>query len=528
MANATNKFCNQAVNFPLDTLDKVDEFQANVSKLVEWDTIGIFSDDCDKNTIILLIQDDVIVVSLRFCLTTSVVPTAMSYLQGSANIIIYRNIQGYQITANDLYSLDSISSLWASVSSQSAYLEIEEVATLFERFESDRKVKGRGAGFSTATRNVVLRDSHGRCMFTGCGENLEYDKVSGTTGNYSYLAHNVASSEQGPRGITELSEKLSDDPDNVLLLCDKHHRLIDKIAASDYTASALSKMRIEFCEVANSLLDGLKNEPIPVYAVLWPVNSQTVSTPTKLQISNSLSTLKSRMHGQLNTLSDNEELLCKSPDILWQVMPSIIVNSADTIIQQIKNNGYKAALFGFGPTSALIGLGAKIGNKNSVVPMLRYRDSGQWSWPNNIASGKFYKIEGLEDLTERSDFVVNIVLTAEPECLLNASEAVCSENNAQIITIRANSNSMGNGAIPHPEDGITFTAELQSILHKLQSEYGAKTIHLFACASNAASVFIGQAYDTHHPEVIVYDFDDNTMVPRIRLKSDNHICHIST
>jgi hypothetical protein len=87
---------------------------------------------------------------------------------------------------------------------------------------------------------------------------------------------------------------------------------------------------------------------------------------------------------------------------------------------------------------------------------------------------------------------------------------------------------MGNGAIPHPDDGVAFTAVLQSILHKLQSDFGAKTIHLFACTSNAASVFIGQAYDTHHPEVIVYDFDDNTMVPRLRLSSDNHKCLLSS
>jgi hypothetical protein len=528
MANATDKFCNQAATFPLDTLDKVDEFRSNLSKLIEWETIGIFSDEGNKNTVIMLIQDDVIVGSLRFCLTSPVVSTAISRLQGSADLIIYRNIQGHRITSTDLSTLDSINNLWASASNQSIELKVAGVTALFERFESERKVIGRGAGFKTATKNAVLRDSHGRCMFTGCGENLEYDELTGVIGNYSYLAHNVASSEQGARGIKLLSEKLSDVPENVLLLCDKHHRLIDKVASSDYTASALSKMRIEFCEVANSLLDGLKNEPIPVYAILWPVNSQTVSTPTKLQIANSLSILKSRMHGQLNTLSDNEELLCKSPDILWQAMPSIIVNSADTIIQQIKSNGYKAALFGFGPTSALIGLGAKIGNKNSVVPMLRYRDSGQWSWPNNLASGKFYKIEGLEGLTKSTDFVINIVLTAEPESLLTASEIVCAENNAQTITIRANSYSMGNGAIPHPDDGIAFTAELQSILHKLQSELGAKTIHLFACASNAASVFIGQAYDTHHPEVIVYDFDDNTMVPRLRLRSENHVCHIST
>ena len=527
MANATDKFCNQAVNFPLDTLDKVDEFQANVSKLVKWDTIGIFSDDGDKNTIVLLIQDDVIVASLRLCLTPPVVSTAISHLQGSASIIIYRNIQGYQITTTDLSTLDSINSLWASVKNQSAYLKIEEVENLFERFESDRKKAGRGKDFTVSTKNSVLRDSHGRCMFTGCGERLDYDVVTGTKGNFSYLGHNVASSEQGPRGITELSDKLSDNPSNVLLLCDKHHRLIDKVAASDYIASTISAMRNEFCIVANSLLDGLQYEPIPVYAVLWPVNSQTVSPPTYLQIANSLSKMKFRMHEQLNTLSDNEELLRSSPEVLWQIMPLTIENAANKIIQQIKNHGYKAALFGFGPMSALIGLGAKLGNKSTITPMLRYREGGQWSWPSNFSNGKFYDIEGIECITERSNFVINIVFTAEPESLLKASQAVSVDNNAQIITIRANKDVMGNGAIPHPEDGVAFTAELQLILHKLQSNYGAKTIHLFACASNAASVFIGQAYDTHHPEVIVYDFDNKTMVPRLRLKSDNHKCFIS-
>lgn len=528
MANATDKFCNQAANFPLDSLDKVDEFQANLSKLVMWDTVGVFTDDGNKNMIILFIQDDLIVASLRFCLTSPVATTAISHLQGSANIIIYRNIQGYRITANDLSSLDSINSLWIKVVDQSAYLNLDEVTSLFECFESDRKKTGRGDGFKTATKNTVLRDSHGRCMFTGCGENLDCEDLTGTTGNYSYLAHNVASSEQGPRGITLLSEKLSDVPENVLLLCDKHHRLIDKVAASDYTAPTLSAMRKEFCIVANSLLDGLKYEPIPVYAVLWPVNSQTVSPPTYLQIANSLSKMKFRMHEQLNTLSDNEDFLRSTPDVLWNMMPAVINSSADRILQQIKNHGYKAALFGFGPMSALIGLGAKLGNKSSIIPMLRHREGGQWSWPNNTASGKFYEVIGLDKLAEGSNFVINILFTAEPENLLKASEAVCSEKNAQIITVRANKAVMGNGAIPHPDDGIAFTAELQSILHKLQSSFGAKTIHLFACASNAASVFIGQAYDTHHPEVIIYDFSDNTMVPRLRLRSDNHVCQIST
>jgi hypothetical protein len=36
-------------------------------------------------------------------------------------------------------------------------------------------------------------------------------------------------------------------------LCDKHHRLIDKVAAADYSASTLALMRKEFCDLAENL-----------------------------------------------------------------------------------------------------------------------------------------------------------------------------------------------------------------------------------------------------------------------------------
>lgn len=35
---------------------------------------------------------------------------------------------------------------------------------------------------------------------------------------------------------------------------------------------------------------------------------------------------------------------------------------------------------------------------------------------------------------------------------------------------------------------------------------------------NAASVFIGQAYDLHHPEILVYDFVKDGMEPRIMIQ----------
>ena len=91
-----------------------------------------------------------------------------------------------------------------------------------------------------------------------------------------------------------------------------------------------------------------------------------------------------------------------------------------------------------------------------------------------------------------------------------------------MITIRAKEPFMGNGAIPHPDDGRYFSSYLQSLFHDLKSKYGAQVIQLFPCASNAAAVFFGQAYDLHHPKVIIYDFDNGTMAPRICLENENH------
>ncbi|WP_022940460.1 SAVED domain-containing protein [Psychromonas hadalis] len=527
MSNKAEQFCNQAASAPIDSLDNFRQYHMSLKKQVNWDDVGFLTDKDDKNTIILLSLDEEMVATLRLCLEPSDVAKCLASLSKSKNEVTYRNIQGYQITSDDLLTLESISSTWIKAAQQSDNIPINELENLFTRFEDDRKLKGRGKDFTVETKNTVWKESYGRCMFTGCGEKLDHDSISGTTGNYAYLAHNVASSEQGARGITELSGKLSNDPDNVLLLCDKHHRLIDKVAASDYTASMLSAMKKEFGIVANGLLDGLKYQPIPVYSVLWPVNSQTVSPPSYLQVATSLSRIKRRMHEQINILSDNEDLLINSPDILWQMMPSVIQSAADKIIQQTKAFGFNAALFGFGPTSALIGLGAKLGNKNDVTPMLRFREGGNWSWPSDVALGTFYEIVGLDDLKENADFIINIALTAEPESLISAAEVLSGEKGAQIITIRAKEEYMGNGAISHPEDGKAFTSALQSLFHKLRSEYSAQTIHLFTCASNAAAIFIGQAYDTHHPEVVVYDFDSSTMVPRLKLKNENHKCQVS-
>lgn len=67
----------------------------------------------------------------------------------------------------------------------------------------------------------------GRCEYDGCNKPLWFDEVTKRRTNLAYVAHIVADMPSGPRGDDILSEELKARIDNLMLLCDIHHRLID-------------------------------------------------------------------------------------------------------------------------------------------------------------------------------------------------------------------------------------------------------------------------------------------------------------
>ncbi|MFX8696322.1 HNH endonuclease, partial [Acinetobacter baumannii] len=92
------------------------------------------------------------------------------------------------------------------------FIKVNDIKNFIKSYFKPIKKTGRGNPFTAETKRLVMQDSHGRCMFTGCGDRLDIEQLTGMKGNTGYLAHNVASSERGERGIPYLSELLSDDP----------------------------------------------------------------------------------------------------------------------------------------------------------------------------------------------------------------------------------------------------------------------------------------------------------------------------
>ncbi|CAI3149594.1 hypothetical protein MWMV8_MWMV8_01799 [Acinetobacter calcoaceticus] len=521
MTTVDTKIFNQAMDMPFEELEKVLFYMTDIKKFITWDKIGLLSDESRRNLIVLLFKDTFLCGTLRLNLDIKECGKCIDIINETNQPIDLRFWQANILSKEDIENIENLKIIWDECEAISTYLNnSQQVFDFLTSYFNHTNKLGRGKDFNKATKDKVWSDSHGRCMFLGCGEQLQYDFLTGNGGNFSYLAHNVASAEGGERGIPYLSEALSNEPHNVLLLCDKHHRLIDKVAAADYPATTLALMRKEFCDLTESLLNGLRFEAVPVYTILWPVNGQFVSNPQLKDIASSLSLLKARIKGQERCLTDSNTPYRKRPEKFNEDLIDLIQEEADQILQGTKREGYKAALFAFGPMPALIGLGSLLGNKNEFTPMLRYRDSSSWLWPHENVVDAFYEITGLDSLTQSDDIVLCVNFTAIAEPIKKKAKQLNKTSGASIIEITALPEYLGNGAIPNPESGKKFCARLQQLLHELKNKYGAQRTHLLVCASNAACVFIGQAIDLYHPEIIVYDFAKDDMVACLVIKNN--------
>ena len=87
--------------------------------------------------------------------------------------------------------------------------------------------------------------SGGRCEYKGCNKSLYEDILTKRNFNQAYIAHIVADVVGGPRGDSIRSELLKDDLTNLMLLCDKDHRLIDKVDEAGHPESLLLAMKKE-------------------------------------------------------------------------------------------------------------------------------------------------------------------------------------------------------------------------------------------------------------------------------------------
>jgi hypothetical protein len=156
-----------------------------------------------------------------------------------------------------------------------------EIKKCFWRGFSEFIVMARQS-ISEATKLQLWVKSAGRCEFRGCNKPVWYNGLTLSEGNFSQVAHIIASSEDGPRGGDQ-SENLQVDFSNLMLLCQPCHKEIDN-TPSKYPVELLRKWKAEHedrIEMQTSYPEDISRSTMLVCTInigdrLTPINQEAI------------------------------------------------------------------------------------------------------------------------------------------------------------------------------------------------------------------------------------------------------------
>ncbi len=509
----------QTLGAPIQTVSELEKFAETESLLGKWDHCSIVS---DKDNVIILLRDKTKKVSqaLRICFETKediLYGLSILKLKPRSKLIPCSTIEA---GIGDIGDIDNLN----EINDRAEYFEKTE-ASAFYYFDvkSGEGENNRGKNISKPVAQQVVYDANGYCMYEGCGDYLLQDQLTGVNGNFHYLAHIVASSPNGPRG-NELSHQLSDDPKNILLLCDTHHRLIDKVAVSEHPKVLLDEMRVLHVKKVGKLLEGLKYKKASTITAIWTVGSWVPELPSSVDIARFLAPLNAYHDGNSYQLA-RQAYANGVASHEWQDRVITELNAIKQHYSLTQDSMINPqAICAIGPSSILISLGAIIGNKNSLHAIPRSREKNKWCWVREEPLNEPFKVEGINEVQANSEEVVVVLsLTDLPAEFSRAIELLDSSGSS---TIYVKAREPGNDCLGHPEEGHFLRELIHKLLHSLKNEYNTSKVHMLCCAPNAALIEAGRAIEHFHPSITLYDYQggsaSKSLIPTIVLSPDGN------
>ncbi|SDG56115.1 SAVED domain-containing protein [Propionivibrio dicarboxylicus] len=387
--------------------------------------------------------------------------------------------------------------------------------------------KGRTGEVSSKTAQKVFMASAWRCQFDGCGEDLSSHFATDGHANYSYLAHIVASSADGPRGDAVQSPLLADDAENIMLLCDKCHRLIDRVAPAIYTTEKLRAMRARNVADIKRLLAGLQYPPAEPIMLIGNVTGQPHHY-SKRNVEDAM------LNVGLRPSRDEPEYFCFNSYILHNPHSAAywgsLFESLSTDIPRMKallNGSARGharphlAVFPIHSTSVLILGGRLIGDTAGVSVFQFHRDKvagnqgGQWAWPSDATEPRpeKYRLEVLKDHQSETEACLLVSLTFD--IAQDRLTAECYENGVlKLPTLKLTANRFSSDVIGHPKDLELFGTKLDEAIRTLQDRWKVRRIHLFVGAPASACFRVGQKIQARNQAIYVcYETDRGSGSP---------------
>ena len=370
---------------------------------------------------------------------------------------------------------------------------------------------GREGDVTPAIKDELTYLVGWRCQFTGCGRDLRCHAATGSRGRFSYFAHIVAASEDGPRGHPVLSKLWASEIKNFMLLCDECHRLIDKVNPAKYTVEVLQQMREDSIAEVKRLLNSLQHKPAEVIAIVGNIAGQ----PAQFSMEDAQEALWGQGLRSAETkvsryfYPGGQHHAVHSPGYwislfqqMKQDMPLL-----QTLLDGTRSGAARPrlAVFPLHSTSVLLLAGRVLGDSEGTHLFQPHRNkvgSGtRWAWPKVesplAALDKFTFEEPHPHAAGQEEAILVVALTSD--IVASRMPAACAKADKFLLpTLRITGPTFDKDCMQQPQDLQLFALALDAAMRKLQDDWKVRRVHLFVSAPASAALLVGQKMQARH------------------------------
>lgn len=359
--------------------------------------------------------------------------------------------------------------------------------------------KNRGPEPSKLTRYLLIARSAGRCQI--CNEFVLTDSFTMCDNDDSNVAHIVASSPDGPRGDAARSHALSDDVDNLMIVCRKHHKMIDD-NVEVYTEEFLKELKLakekRIWEMGGSM-DAEETEIVifqsPIKNII-PVNVSYQQALKSIILDRTPITSKGIVIDYKST-SDYHSREYWEKAVEYLDYNFVQINSVLRF-----NPETSFSVFPIAPIPLIIRLGYMFGDKIFAKVSQKYRSPDTWSWLKEEKTNSFsYNKEVFSGGKK-----VAIILALTSDIDISRVSSVCDFD----VVYKLDAGEHSVDCIRSEDDLKEFWHKYQEMLDEIKNLYPDVTeVSLFPSVPVSAAFAVGSRYmQGVYPKIHIYDDDD--------------------
>ena len=353
------------------------------------------------------------------------------------------------------------------------------------------------------TKMIAWGRAAGRCQFPNCNKRLDQDLISGNlSANRAYVAHIVAAAPNGVRGDPMNSTRYADDPDNLMLLCDVHHREVDDPKKEDiYTVDVLRNMKRRHEERIDRLLSIRSAKSSTILQVSSPIGDNETAVvfddcAEAVAAQNALANnrpIEFKLRGMRHKDSDPDYYMTEIGKLRQRFDSDIRWRFEDGSIEHL-------SVFALAPIPILVELGRLISDISDATIFMRHREpEPRWMWPNDGQRLQF-------DLGKPETRHRKVALKLSVSAAISDQRVVAAmDPDISIWEIR--SGVLGTSVLRNHSDLSQFRVLAGRALDLIKEQHGEEVeLSIFPAVPPAIAVEFGRIWQPKaHPSFAIYD-----------------------